>query len=249
MGSITGCSIYIKWIILLCILPTFSSAQNIINFNVTPKTYPPFFTSSAAGESGIFLEIMQEIVSRQGDILHKVKIPRKRGDTWVKNGKLNVAVRALEWVPRANDYSFSDPVLQYKSVLVSRGDKPLEFQYVKQLKGKKLITYLGFKYPVLDSFFMEKSIARIDVSSGSKMLQLIEKGRADAAIMNETVARWLIKEHKYKGVFYLSKGSLGVFDIRLMFNKAQKKYVESVNRTLANIKQEGKLQQIFNKYQ
>ncbi|MEH6446171.1 MAG: transporter substrate-binding domain-containing protein [Oceanospirillaceae bacterium] len=249
MISVISCSTYIKWIIILCMFPAVSCAQNIINFNVTPKTYPPFFTSSLAGESGIFLEIMQEIVSRQGDLLNKVKVPRKRGDCWVANGSFNVAVRAIEWVPQAADYRFSDPVLQYKSILVSRRDKALEFQSIKQLIGKKLITSLGFKYPVLQPFFTDKSIARIDVTSGLKMLQLIKKGRADAAIMNETVARWLIKEHQYKGEFYLSERDLGVFNIRLMFNKTQKRYVESVNQILISIKQEGKLQQIVNKYQ
>ncbi len=238
----------------LSLLPNLSHAENIINtrvlnINVAPKSYPPFFIREKEQESGVFLEIIQEIVKHQGKELKLMRIPRKRGNAWVAKGQNNAVVRAIEWVPDAANFLFSDPILQFKSVLVSLKSNPLEFDYLDQLRGKKLLTRLGFKYPQLQPYFDMKTITRIDADAQYKMFRLLKKGRADAAIMNEQVALWLIKKHQLKGQFNLSKSSFGVFDIRVMFNKANSEYINSFNQSLYNIKRQGAIERILKHYQ
>ena len=161
----------------------------------------------------------------------------------------NAVVRAVEWVPEPASFIFSDPILQFRSVLVSTKNQPLEFDNLNQLKGKKLLTRLGFKYPQLQPYFDLKKITRIDTDAQYKMFQLLAKGRADAAVMNEQVALWLIKKHGLKGQFNLSRSSFGVFNIRVMFNKANSEYLKHFNESLHDVKTSGIIERILNKYQ
>ncbi len=233
----------------LFLLATISQAASVINLNIAPKSYPPFFIHDKNKDTGVFLEIVEEIVKHQGKQLNLMRIPRKRGNAWVANGSDNAVVRAIEWVPDAAEFSFSEPLLQFKSILISPKSKPLEFDNLAQLKGKKLLTRLGFKYPQLQPFFDNKIITRIDVDEQLKVFQLLKRGRADAAVMNEQVALWLIKKHQLKGQFNLSQSSFGVFDIRVMFNKANSVNLAGFNQSLDTIKSKGVIEQILRKYQ
>lgn len=235
-------------LLFLLTLSNTSSASETLSFNVTPKSYPPFFVRDENGDSGIFLDIVTQVTKQNGDRLNMVRIPRKRGNQWVKNGQLNAVIRAIEWVPRAAQFSFSEPIIQFKSVLVSRADRALEFSQVNDLRGKKLLTHLGFKYPKLQPFFEMKSIQRVDVDSQLKMLQMLQKGRADGAVINEKVALWLIKKHHLQGQFHLSANNFGTFNIRVMFDKSNQAYVERFNQSLSIIKGRGVIDQVLNKY-
>lgn len=243
---------YRQWpfiILIMLLTPSFAYANNVVSLNVTPKSYPPFFISNEKEDTGIFFEIIETVVEHQGSHLKAMRIPRKRGNAWVEQGDLNAVVRAVEWVPEAHKFSFSDPILQFKSVLVSLRTRSLEFTKVADLAGSKLLTQLGFKYPKLSPYFATQAIERIDVDSQYKMLQMILKGRGDGAVINEKVALWLIKKHQLQGLFYISKASFGSFDIRVMFNKKNGEFVKAFNQSFKQVQEQGRIESVLEKYQ
>jgi polar amino acid transport system substrate-binding protein len=80
------------------------------------------------------------------------------------------------------------------------------------------------------------------------MLNMVLKERTDAAVMNELVAKWIIRENKWQDKFAISSKEVGGFDYRIMFNKKWKSFVQKFNQELTLMKQNGQLERIISKY-
>ena len=236
--------------ILCCCLGVFDIlGSEIIVFNTTPKGYPPYMIKEAGKkESGIMVEVLQIIATKHGYILETKGIPTKRVEKLLKIGDLDATARAKEWVSNPENYEFTDVIVRARDVLFSLKKTPITFRSIEDLFDKDIGTHLGYKYPMLKTYFKDNRIRRNDTANGTAMLNMVLKERTDAAVMNELVAKWIISKNKWQEKFVISSKEVGGFDYRIMFNKKWNSFVKKFNQELTLMRQNGELEKIISKY-
>lgn len=239
----------VLFILCCCIGAVDIFGSEIIVFNTTPKGYPPYMIKEAGKkESGIMVEVLQIIATKHGYILETKGVPTKRVEKLLNIGDLDATARAKEWVNNPENYEFTDVIVRARDVLFSLKKTPITFRSIEDLFDKDIGTHLGYKYPMLKTYFKDNRIRRNDTANGTAMLNMVLKERTDAAVMNELVAKWIIRQNKWQGKFVVSKKEVGGFDYRIMFNKKWRSFVQKFNQELTLMKQNGELERIISKY-
>ena len=239
----------VLFILCCCIGAVDIFGSEIIVFNTTPKGSPPYMIKEAGKkESGIMVEVLQIIATKHGYILETKGVPTKRVEKLLKIGDLDATARAKEWVSNPENYEFTDVIVRARDVLFSLKKTPITFRSIEDLFDKDIGTHLGYKYPMLKTYFKDNRIRRNDTANGTAMLNMVLKERTDAAVMNELVAKWIISKNKWQEKFVISSKEVGGFDYRIMFNKKWRSFVQKFNEELTLMKQNGELEKIISKY-
>lgn len=230
---------------------SFATQSKEIRFNIGVKGYPPYtITNQNLEVSGILVDILEKVAQEKGYDVRYFEIPRKRVDMMLEQGQLDVTPRAIEWTSEPENFIFSDPIISIRDVLFSPSSKPLQFDQIEDLIGTRLRTHVGYTYQGLDKYFENGLVYRHDDEFEEQMLSnlIAAQGRFDAAIVDELVGYWLIKNNNWDGQLVASKNALASVDFRLMFNKQFSQFVSDFNRKLRHLKETNKLQNIIDKY-
>jgi len=233
-----------------CVWSPVYAAQQII-FNITPRGLPPYMVKEEGQpDSGIMLDVLKVIAHKHGYSVKLAVIPRKRIIRQIDLGKVDTVAMAKEWVPNPQNYTFSDSIVQARDVLFSLKTNPTPIDNINALFGKKLSTHLGYHYPTLDTYFINNTIQRHDAPTEREMLGMVIFGRTEAAVLNELVGKWYIKNNPiWQHQFYISTQTVSEVGFRILFNKRWQHFVQLFNQELATMKQNGQLQRIISKYQ
>ncbi|MBT6447353.1 MAG: transporter substrate-binding domain-containing protein, partial [Flavobacteriaceae bacterium] len=144
----------VLFILCCCIGAVDIFGSEIIVFNTTPKGYPPYMIKEAGKkESGIMVEVLQIIATKHGYILETKGVPTKRVEKLLKIGDLDATARAKEWVNNPENYEFTDVIVRARDVLFSLKKTPITFRSIEDLFDKDIGTHLGYKYPMLKTYF------------------------------------------------------------------------------------------------
>lgn len=227
----------------------FGGNKEKITFNMSPTGYPPYMIyNENKNPSGIMYDVLKKVASKYDYAVEVAGIPRRRVNEWLDSNKLDATPRAKEWVPNPDDYVFTEPIVVARDVIFSLIKSPVDFNNIEDLFGKRIGTHLGYKYPLLDQYFKDKKMFRDDANNEIAMLKMVLFKRTDAAIINELVGLWLIKENNWQGKFSISKKDCGSVDYRIMFNKKWIPFVDKFNKELVKMKKDGTLNNIINRY-
>jgi polar amino acid transport system substrate-binding protein len=220
-----------------------------VKFNVVPGGYPPFIVKERdEAYRGSMIDIFREISEALDLKVQLVAFPRKRVDQGMLAGQIDVTIRAREWVDDPDAFLFSAPVLRIRDVLFSRAEDPVDFEALAGLRGKRLGTHLGYSYPELEPLFADGTIVRDDGPSEVAMLGKVLRGRSHAAVVNEHVGLWLIKERGWEGRFHIAPREIGGYDYRFQFAKRWASIVPKIDAELEAMKADGRLEEIIARY-
>ncbi len=233
-------------------LSTLSAAtvgDKIIKFNMSQDGYPPYMILGDK-PGGIMFDVLDVIAKKKGYTIKIFNIPRKRVQIMLQTGEIDASPRAVEWTKNPFVFLFTEPVVASRDVIVSSSKKPLKFESIEDLFGKNLRTRLGYKYPELEPHFSSKKITRLDDLHEFEVLRKIRTVplRFDGGIINELVARWIIKENNWKNEFTFSDKDVGNFGYRIMFSSKWYFFIKDFNAELHKMKQQGMIQAIVEKY-
>ncbi len=227
------------------------AAPGLIRFNVSPNGYPPYTIVSSQGKvSGIMWEVLTTIAARHGYKVKAEKIPRKRVDRFILGGRLDATARAREWTSHPERFIFTAPVVQAEEVFFSTSDRPVPYESPQSLKGKTLVTHLGYHYPKLRPFFDSGAIRRFDVRTDTQMFYHLLAGEQFQVLVAERhVGQWIIRQNRWNGRFvYSAQHPLTRLGFPLMFAPRWKSFVKVFNRDLERMKQNGELERILGHY-
>jgi len=237
-----GAMVLITWI-----SPVFA-AQPLL-FNTTTTGFPPFFVKSQELESGIMYDVMQYISQKHGVKIETVGLPKKRIRKQLDAGLLDANASAKEWIKDSHQYIYTDVVIEVRDVMFSLKKNPINFNSADDLIGKTISTHHGYRYPKLQQYFTDGRIKTLPERNELMMLKAVLFQRADATVINETVANWIIKnEPTLQNIFVASKLEVDSFGYRIMFTKKWQDFTDTFNRELALMKRNGALKKIIDKY-
>ncbi len=256
LNAIT-CKIFTLFILIFCIeaplLPASPDNKEIV-VSASRDAYPPFLIWKDKNILGGFImDMLNPIAAKLGYKVVTQKHPSKRTNFLFKQGKVDIRIKAKEWVRDPNQYVWSDSIVMMTDVLVFPADKPVVFNEVKDLTGLTLGTGLGYRYPTLTPYFEDKRIRRQDTKKISSRMNMVLYHRIDASIENKLVALWIFKRFpEFKDKLILSEKPIDKpAGYRLMFTKKHnwEPFAKQFNHELSQMKNDGRLSKIFKKYQ
>lgn len=224
-------------------------AERVFRFNVSPNGYPPYLINENEKQSGIMWDVVTVIADRLDYRVIPEKIPRKRVDQMLAEGYIDATTRAKEWTDNPNEFAFTHPIVDIEEVLFVPKDSELEFNVPEDLFSHTLVTHLGYHYPSLEPYFESGKIRRFDVSRDKDMFSYVLHGdNMDAAVADQLVGKWILLNEGLQGEFRTTSTKLNKYGFRLMLRKDWADFVESFNRELEVMRENGELDDILANY-
>lgn len=258
--SIRHCPILLLCVVTMLLIgaPSFVSAQGAftgmpITMFIPDTDWPPYLiTNENQTERGVLIDVFREAIRPMGCCLTVQRLPNKRGWEMLENGAVDVHAKAKKWVPNPERFLWSNPFMKHEGVLISRSVKPLRFTTPDRLFNKRVATITGFIYPRLEPFFRSRQIHRVDSASPRAMLELVNRGRVDAALVNFKETLWFFKnndeiDHRR---FHLDTTPYDTAQYRFVFTKDDKwkPIIKRLNQELEAMRRDGRLKRILNQY-
>jgi len=170
----------------------------------------------------------------------------------VEKGDLDAWFDAREWCSEPRRYLWTDAIIESEDRLICRKAHPLVFNRIEDLFGKTIGTQLGYFYPRLGNYFDSGNIIRADTLSEASMLKMLVLGRTDAAVINQQVALWVIRNTPdiHRSDFTFCDRAVDSAGYRIMFTRRRpwSPFIEAFNADLRAMKQDGRLDRIVNAY-
>ena len=218
-----------------------------IVLNTGPDGFAPYvYLDSDQTPKGILYDVAHRILKERGYNLTTAAAPRKRVESQLKSGLMDATARALEWSEHASDFVFTDPIVPVRSTIIVRADSA--YTTVQQLYGQRIAMRLGYVYTVLVPEFKSGQLIRTDTNSDLSILKLVQLKRVEAGLIDEAVARWVMRRHGIGDLQFLQESVDDHVQLRLMFAPRHRALVKEFNRELANLKRNGELAKIITSY-
>lgn len=241
----------VRLLLLACLLLcSHVSVAELLRFNIPQSGYPPYLLEHPMEQGrGIVYDVLAVIAQKQDIQIEVLNIPRKRVEQLLSHASLDATMAAIEWIDNPQRFIFTEPIMKSEDALFSPVDHPLAFYHVGDLFDKRIGTKLGYKYPLIEPYTIQKKITRVDTLTVEAMLKMLLAKRADAAIVNRAAGLWVIKHSpELKDRFAIATKAINTFEVRLMFHQRWAPFVIQFNRELEMLKQSGELAAIIARY-
>ncbi|KEQ18869.1 substrate-binding periplasmic protein [Endozoicomonas numazuensis] len=238
-------------LLALCLLfPGISSFADkdrlSISAGLLPSDYPPLFWID--DKKGIVQKILEAISQRSSYDFKEEYYPFNRIIYKVGNDSLDLeAWTSPQWRESiAKNVYFTAPFTEHCEVIVQLKDSDLEVNHPSDLRGKRLGVVQNYTFKTFEPFFETGEVIRNNSKDEMHVLRLLMKGRNNAALMDELVARYLMKT-RFPGTFKTGK-TFDCVPIAFMFSKSAEKQGKEINSILQKLKSEGIIDQIMKEY-
>ncbi len=244
--------------ILICIFLFFIAMNPVLTYGqkqsyrqtitsaLTGK-YPPFSYSGTDGKlTGFDVDISKEIARRM-DV--KLKLVTTEWDGILAGllaGKYDVIIGSMAITPeRESQVNFSLPYYHSGAQLFIHRDNPDKVYSIEECRGKLIATGLGETYQhYLEVNYPEVKV--ITLKSTAEIFTLLEQQRITGFVSDRLVGSWQIKK---SGRPFVPIGDmLYREDIAIPVRSEDKILLSKINTALMKIKEDGTLQEIYNKY-
>ena len=218
-------------------------AQDTIRVG-TDATFPPFEYSENGKRVGFDVELIEAIAKSMNKKVEWIDIDFKGLVPGLLAKRFDVAASAIYITDeRKKVVAFTDPYYPGGLVIMTKkGDTSIKGP--DDLKGKKVTVQVGTKSVgyLKDNF---PAVERVEVEKNQEMFQLVEVGRADAAVTGKPAAK----------VYARTRGTLQVVDKQLTveeygyaIRKEDTELLKQFNDGLKKVQADGTYQKLVDKY-
>lgn len=230
-----------------------ADATKTITMFVPDLDWPPYLiTDPEYQDEGALVEIFKAVVKPMGYRVLAKQLPDKRGWELLRSGQIDVHMKAKEWVENPDDYLWSEPFLLSEDVLVFPASSSASFATEVSLYGKTVVAIEGFIYPGMEPLFDDGKVLRVDSTSPYTMLELLARGRVDAALLNRAETQWLFRTRPdlRPKRFRIDEVPCASACYRYVFTKDDKwlPFIKEFNIRLETMKKNGTIKAILDQY-
>ena len=209
--------------------------------------FPPMGFIDEQGEiTGFDIDVAQEVCNRLGVKLVKKGINWNTKEEDLNNGAIDCIWNGMSVTPaRAEAMNLSEPYMKNEVIVVVPGGSKAEG--LRDLSGRKVGVQSGSTaQEVLETSDRIKDITVISFDDNLELLQKLEKGEIDAALIDSVVAYYFIFSRAEQ--FYILPDSLGEEEYAIGFRKGDQELRDRVQEILIGMKTDGKLGEISKKW-
>lgn len=210
---------------------------------VTDATFPPMEFVKDGKRTGFDIELVEALAAAMGKKVEWIDIDFKGLIPALQAGRADIAVSAIYITPeRGKVVDFTDPYYVGGLVAMTKKDGPVKT--LKDLDGRKVsvqvgtksVNYLKQHYP---------SVQRVEVEKNQEMFNLVQIGRADAAVTGKPAAKLFVQSTP--GLTVLA-GQITTEDYGIAVPKNKPELTRGLNEALWKIKADGSYQTLVNKW-
>ncbi|CAB3896769.1 transporter substrate-binding domain-containing protein [Achromobacter anxifer] len=210
---------------------------------VTDATFPPMEFVKDGKRTGFDIELVEALAGAMGKKVEWIDIDFKGLIPALQAGRADIAVSAIYITPeRAKVVDFTDPYYAGGLVVMTKKDGPIKT--LKDLDGRKVsvqvgtksVNYLKEHYP---------SVQRVEVEKNQEMFNLVQIGRAEAAVTGKPAAKLFAQSTPDLTVL---ADQITTEDYGIAVPKNKPELTRELNAALQKIKADGSYQAIVNKW-
>ena len=221
-----------------------SHAQDNVLRVGTDATFPPMEFVENGKRTGFDIELMEAIAKTMGKQIEWVDIDFKGLIPGLISKRFDMAVSAIYITDeRKKVVDFTDPY--YAGGLVAMvKDNNAAIKKLTDLDGKKVSVQVGTKSV---SYLAEKfpKVQRVEVEKNQEMFNLVDIGRADAAVTGKPAAYQYVRT---RGGLRVLEEQLTTEEYGMALRKDTPELTKAVNAALAKLKADGTYAAIVKKW-
>jgi polar amino acid transport system substrate-binding protein len=210
---------------------------------VTDATFPPMEMTVDGKRTGFDIELTEALAKAMGKRIAWTDIDFKGLIPAVLSGRADAAVSAIYITPeRKKAVDFTDSYYAGGLVVLTKKDssvktlKDLDGKRVTVQVGTKSVNYLQEHYPL---------VHRVEVEKNQEMFNLVDIGRADAAVTGKPAAKLFAQ--KNPGFTVLDE-QITTEEYGIAISKQEPKLTQAFNAALKAIKADGTYQKLVEKW-
>ncbi|WP_447919488.1 transporter substrate-binding domain-containing protein [Achromobacter aegrifaciens] len=210
---------------------------------VTDATFPPMEFVKDGKRTGFDIELVEALAGAMGKKVEWIDIDFKGLIPALQAGRADIAVSAIYITPeRSKVVDFTDPYYAGGLVVMTKKDGPIKT--LKDLDGRKVsvqvgtksVNYLKEHYP---------SVQRVEVEKNQEMFNLVQIGRAEAAVTGKPAAKLFAQSTTDLTVL---PDQITTEDYGIAVPKNKPELTRELNAALQKLKADGGYQAIVNKW-
>ncbi len=231
-------------------------ASDVVNYYVIAGQAQPFqIEEQGKSHKGIVSDIIAEIFAGSDYQLNYHTYPFNRMiSTLEAGGEQNwVTYGSPSWGRVQSEHLSDLPIYQVKHTLVTSTRASFHYEDLGSIKGKGLVLLLGFDYAELTPYIEQGDFSEIRVKNYQAAFSIMERLPSDTAFveMESRVKYHLNRLGLTEQSFRLEAFSdvIADYPIHLAFSGEMKPEIRLfINQRLAEMKANGSLQEIINRY-
>jgi len=210
-----------------------------------PQPVPVIYQHPESGEvKGIVPDILSGFSHKYGVEINYSFVNRLYSETALYEGKTGAILLSRSWAKHPGKLVFSDSLFEHRDYLL--GTKAFELKGINnQRQPITICSRAQFVYPKLNPWFASGTALRLDTSSYSEILKLLDVGRCQYGVMGEYTAHWLKFNFADEISLYLSPKSLDMVPLTIALNRNNALLLTSLNAHITQLKKTGQLQEII----
>jgi polar amino acid transport system substrate-binding protein len=209
----------------------------------TDATFPPMEFTENGKRTGFDIELVEAVAKKMGRPVEWVDIDFKGLIPGLVSRRFDMAVSAIYITDeRKKVVDFTEPY--YAGGLVAMVKDGSSIKKLADLEGKKVTVQVGTKSV---GFLQEHypKVQRVEVEKNQEMFNLVDIGRADAAVTGKPAAYQYVRTRP--GLKVLPE-QLTTEEYGMALRKDQPELTKAVNSALAQLKADGTYAAIVNKW-
>ncbi len=237
--------------VIILLVPFMASAEEIV-FATDITDSPPGFYYENGQHIGILTDIVREACNRIGIVPGFKRFPWKRAVKSVQTGETDGIFAVFRNEERTGFLYYPDePLGTVKVFIFARKGTGMKVTAVTDLKGKSVAVNSGYLYgnPEFDKY---EGAKKVECHTCTDQVRLLDKGRVDFVVTDEDAflftAKKLGLKDKFERVYFISESPwYAAFSQKALGEKGNI-LAEKFGNTLRQLKEEGVIQQITDKY-
>lgn len=184
--------------LLFCLVLTLSSAGNLyasqLTVGISEGDYAPFYFDVQGDMSGAAVEIVETIASQTGYSLEYKRLPWKRVQGYLAQGRIDLVMLYFKSPDRADHVYYVEPEILYEaSNLFVMADKGISYD-----GDLEALSDLRFGY--VDGYWHGEAFNEFQpqlkktYANSRALISALQRGVIDVAVGNEAVIKHLLKE-------------------------------------------------------
>lgn len=236
-------SLLLTLIMTVCCLSGCGAKDGNILKMATNAEFPPFEYIEEGEIVGADVEIAQAIAEKLGKELEIVNIDFDAALTGAATGKYDMAVAGITAnEDRKKNMNFTDEYYTASQAIIVMADS--QIAVANDLKGKKVSCQEG---TTGEAYLLDNNYEVQSYKTGAEAITALTAGKVDAVVIDDAVARAL--SEKQEGKTVVLEEALTQEAYAIAIEKGNDELTDEINGALKELKEEGKLVQIFEKYE
>jgi polar amino acid transport system substrate-binding protein len=183
---------------MLCTVgSTFSDSEpkstERIDIQISAGEWPPFLGASLPNQ-GFISQLITDVFYDAGYNVEFVFLPWVRAYQDTVQGSYSATAVWMYKDDRANDFLYSDPVLNEQFVLFHKKSNSFDWNTIEDLQGKQIGGGLGYSYgSVFDKALEDGTFSMLRLPSVEQNIKMLAAGRIDLFVEEMSVAKYKLQ--------------------------------------------------------